>query len=111
MMDKVILISIPETTIKNIVEEAVLKAIGNIQIGQIEDTPMSFKEAMDYLGYSRSHGYKLTSANQIPHSKRGKQLFFSKSELDNWLLSNKVKTTKQIDQEAAQILKSKGLKR
>lgn len=110
-MDKVILISIPETTLKNIVEEAVLKAISNNQNGPIVEEPMTFKEAMIYLDYSKSHGYKLTSGNAIPHSKRGKHLYFSKSELDQWLLSNKVKTTKQLDKEAAQILKYKGLKR
>jgi len=103
--------SIPETTIKNIVEEAVLKAIGNIQLGVTDNTPMTFKEAMEYLGYSKSHGYKLTSANQIPYSKRGKRLFFSKTELDQWLLSSKVKTAKQIDKEAADLLNSKKLRR
>jgi len=110
-MEKVIFISISESEIKNIVQNAVREAVGNANTQIADENPLTFKEAMDYLGYSRSHGYKLTSKNQIPHSKRGKQLYFSKSELDQWLLSNKVKTTKELDQEAAQMLKSKGLKR
>jgi hypothetical protein len=34
--------------------------------------------------------YKLTSGKIIPHSKRGKKVFFDKDELDKWLSRNKV---------------------
>jgi excisionase family DNA binding protein len=55
---------------------------------------LNLNEVADYIGYSKSHIYKLTSTNQIPHSKpNGKGLFFDKDEIDYWLLKNKVPTT------------------
>lgn len=54
---------------------------------------LNLNEVADYIGYSKSHIYKLTSTNQIPHSKpNGKGLFFDKDEIDYWLLKNKVPT-------------------
>ena len=63
---------------------------------------LNFHEACDYLGLSESYLYKLTHKKQIPHYKMptGKKLVFSKQELDEWLLSNPVKTESDIDQEA-----------
>lgn len=76
-----------------------------------EQKPLTFKEGCKHVKLSESHVYKLTSTNQIPHSKQGKRIFFDALELDQWLLSNRVKTTKELDQEAAELLKSKKLKR
>jgi excisionase family DNA binding protein len=54
---------------------------------------LNLNEVANYIGYSKSHIYKLTSTNQIPHSKpNGKGLFFDKDEIDVWLLKNKVPT-------------------
>ncbi len=54
---------------------------------------LNLKEVSNYIGYSKSHIYKLTSSNQIPHSKpNGKGLYFDKDEIDGWLLKNKVPT-------------------
>lgn len=64
-------------------------------------TVLTFSEAADYCGLSQSYMYKLTSAGLIPHYKpAGKMLYFSKVELDTWLLRNEVKTHEAIDAEA-----------
>lgn len=64
-------------------------------------TVLTFDEACDYTGISRSYLYKLTSAGEIPFSKpNGKIIFFSKEKLDNWLLQNKRKSSSEIEQEA-----------
>ena len=56
-----------------------------------QKTVLSFSEASDYTGFSRSYLYKLTSSGTIPHYKpTGKMLYFRKSELDEWVLSHKV---------------------
>ncbi len=60
---------------------------------------MTFKEVCDYLSCSKSYLYKQTSANQIPHSKRGKRLFFEKAKLTKWILENQVKTDEEISEE------------
>jgi len=37
---------------------------------------LNLAECCALTGYSRGHTYRLTSTRQIPHSKRGKTLFF-----------------------------------
>tara|TARA_R110002033_G_scaffold145783_1_gene183386 strand:+ start:579 stop:809 length:231 start_codon:yes stop_codon:yes gene_type:complete len=50
---------------------------------------LTFDEASDYTGISRSYLYKLTASGRIPHSKpNGKMLFFEKKRLLDWLLQN-----------------------
>ncbi len=50
---------------------------------------LSFDEACDYTGISRSYMYKLTSSGKIPHSKPGgKLIFFNRDLLEAWLLAN-----------------------
>ena len=65
-------------------------------------TILNFKEAARYIGISPGYLYKLTSAGMIPFSKpMGKMNFFSKSKLDEWLLSNQSKSSQQKEIEAA----------
>jgi len=62
---------------------------------------LTFDEASDYTGISRSYLYKLTASGRIPHSKpNGKMLFFEKSKLVEWLLQNRRKSKKEIEEEA-----------
>jgi len=53
------------------------------------DKPLNFNQAAEYLGFSHSYLYKLTSRKIIPcHRPTGKMLFFSKAELDEWIVSS-----------------------
>ena len=53
---------------------------------------LTFDEACDYTGISRSYLYKLTAAGQIPHSKpNGKLIFFEREKIVSWLLQNHLK--------------------
>ncbi len=62
---------------------------------------LTFDEACDYTGISRSYMYKLTSGGIICHSKpNGKVIFFEKEKLDNWLLQNNIKSKSVSKQEA-----------
>lgn len=65
-----------------------LDRLEKLFIGQKEI--LTFDEACDYTGISRSYLYKLTAKGKIPHSKpNGKLLFFEKTRLVEWLLQNK----------------------
>ena len=46
---------------------------------------------------------KLTSSMGIPHFKKGKRLYFKKSELVNWVSTGKIKTMKDIELEVVLI--------
>ena len=67
-----------------------LNSIENLLKGK--DRPLNFDEATEYTSLSKSHLYKLTCTGKIPHYRpTGKRLYFSKVELDKWLLRNPVK--------------------
>ena len=62
---------------------------------------LTFEEACEYMGISRSFLYKLTSTRKIPHSKpNGKMIFFEKKKLNVWLLQNGRKSKEEIKIEA-----------
>lgn len=59
-------------------------------------------EAASYMGVSKSYLYKLTMRREIPHYKpTGKIVFFNRSELEEWLQRNKVRTDEELSQQAA----------
>lgn len=63
-----------------------------------QKTVLSFDEAAEYTGLSKSHLYKLTSTGGVPcYKPTGKRLYFSKSELDSWLLENKKNCCEELD--------------
>lgn len=70
---------------------------------------MNVKQLCNYSELSKSHIYKLTSNQEIPHYKRGgKKLYFNKYEIDKWVLKNRVDTNEEIETMAANyIIKSK----
>jgi excisionase family DNA binding protein len=62
---------------------------------------LTFEDVALITGLSRSYLYKLTSANQIPHYKpSGKQLYFDREEIENWLKRNKIETEDETDRKA-----------
>ena len=66
---------------------------------------LTFDEACEYTGISRSYLYKLTSSGVIPYSKpNGKVIFFDKEKLVKWLLKNARKSADEIKEEALSFL-------
>jgi excisionase family DNA binding protein len=75
--------------------------LGGTSINDCYKEVLNLNQLCDYLELSKSHIYKLTSNQEIPHYKRGgKKLYFNKYEIDNWLLQNKVKTMDDLQREA-----------
>ena len=57
--------------------------------------------AIELTGLAKPTIYGLVSERKIPHSKRGKKLYFSRFELLEWLTNGKRKTRDEIAVEAA----------
>lgn len=66
-------------------------------------------EAAMYMGISKSYLYKLTMRKEIPHYKpMGKVVYFNRMELEQWLQSNRVSTTSEVNQKAQAYCMRKG---
>ena len=68
---------------------------------------LSFNEACVYLNVSTSWLYKLTHLKKIRHYKpNGKMIYFKRSDLDAWLLRNRVSSEDEIEQQAIDFVNS-----
>ncbi len=83
-------------------EEKVLKeieALKSLTLLAAKST-LTLEDVSLLYGFSKSTLYKLTSAKAIPHYKRGKALFFDKTELDAWAKECRVDTQAEAQQAA-----------
>lgn len=72
-------------------------AIGeNVLLAQKE--VLTLDEVARYTGMKKSSLYKLTSEQKIPHYKpNGKNCFFRRTELEDWLTTNPVATVADLN--------------
>lgn len=61
---------------------------------------LDIKEAAIYTGRSVGYLYRLTSGRNIPHYKQAGKVYFSKSELDEWMQQERVLTNAQLESQA-----------
>ncbi|MDJ1469071.1 helix-turn-helix domain-containing protein [Cytophagaceae bacterium DM2B3-1] len=64
--------------------------------------------AMQITGLAQSTIYNLVCAGSIPHMKRGRKLYFSKPELEAWILAGKQKTLQELEEEIKRHLSDNG---
>lgn len=63
---------------------------------------LNFNEVAAYTGLSKSYLYKLTSTSGIPcYKPQGKQIYFNKQEIDQWLLQNRKATNIELEKLAS----------
>ena len=86
-----------------------IDSLNNIPQVRPADQWMILKELCEYLPSHPAEQtvYGWTSCHQIPFHKRGKRIMFLKSEIDAWLRDGKVKSEKDLENEAARFIKSK----
>lgn len=70
---------------------------------------LTIDEAARYLEMSKSYLYIMTCKKQIPYYKpNGKRLYFKKTELNEWLQSNRVTPLDEAESSAALYIAKKG---
>ena len=67
----------------------------------IQKAVLNLNEACLFTGLSKSHLYKLTCKNSIPHYKQAKHLYFERAELESWLKANRSKSVRELENEAS----------
>jgi excisionase family DNA binding protein len=98
-----------DITVTNLTIEDISKAIRNELRNYFEQQEEKEREdeiggielALELTGLAKPTIYSLVSTRKIPHSKRGKKLYFSRKELKEWLKEGKRKTRDEIADEAA----------
>lgn len=66
---------------------------------------LSIEDVELLTGLSRRYLYKLTSRNEIPHSKpNGKKMYFDRKEIEDWMRQNRVCPKQEIEQKAVSYL-------
>lgn len=59
---------------------------------------LSLNEATEFLKLSKSFLYKMTSQKIIPHYiPGGKRIYFKKSDLEDWLLKNRIPPSSEFE--------------
>lgn len=71
------------------------------------DELLTIQQAADFLHLTVPTIYGKVHNKQLPYSKQGNRLYFSKAELTEWVKLGRVKTQAEIAQEAQNYLTSK----
>ena len=70
---------------------------------------LTMDDAVLYTGLGKSYLYVLTCKNKIPYYKpNGKNIYFKKAELNDWLSRNRVGTIDEAESDAALYVAKKG---
>ena len=64
--------------------------------------PLTLKEAAEFLDFSGSYLYRLTSQGRVPcYKPEGKRIYFDRAELVNWLKRNRIRPQEELEATAA----------
>lgn len=67
-------------------------------------------EAAKFLNLAKPTIYGLLSKGKLPHYKRGRKVYFLRSELEAWLMTGKQKTMADAEQEVETYLSKRNKK-
>lgn len=85
------------------ITENIKKAM-NFSNSSIEDIFMNIDETSKLIDLSKPTVYGLVHQNKIPYHKKGKRLYFLKSEILDWIKSGKKETTSELESRANEYL-------
>lgn len=104
-MDKTILISLPIEDLQTVIIDCVNSCLrNNKQEGKpTTDQPeqlLTIQEAAEFLSLTVPTMYSKVSKGELPVMKRSKRLYFSRTELLEYLKDGRKKSNAEIEQEA-----------
>lgn len=70
----------------------------NDENGDIDDKVLSIDEVSKLLGLAKATIYSKVNKRELPHMKRGKNLYFSEKEINGYLKGGKVLSNDEIDE-------------
>lgn len=105
-MNPIFLTNLDEKEFKELLKGALREVLAEKSDLSKPQMPEIFgiKEAAGFLRLSIPTIYGKTAGRQIPHFKKGKRLYFNRTELEAWVQEGKVKTVQEIEREASTYL-------
>ena len=88
-----------KTKLDNI-EQLLMQILGKGGATQNNNEYVNIEEASKILSLAKQTIYGFTCRMEIPHCKRGRKLYFSRQELNEWTASTRIKTVREIEQQA-----------
>lgn len=65
---------------------------------------LTIQDAATFLNLSKSTLYNKVNKNEIPYMKKGKRLYFSRTELMDYIKSGKISSIQEINEQANNFL-------
>lgn len=103
------------TVLSTIGIDSLVNLIANEVVKQLSNQPEPNKEklfgiegAMEVTALSKQTIYNKVAKREIPHQRKNGRLYFSSTELTEWIKSGKRKTNEEIKEDAQLYLKKKG---
>ncbi|MGQ7870923.1 helix-turn-helix domain-containing protein [Sunxiuqinia sp. sy24] len=89
--------------------ETQLQELKNLILQQnlLQKEVLTLSEAAKYLGISKPTLYKLTSEHRISFYKPMGKVYFKRSELEEWIFSNKQSSNDELDAKITDFITSK----
>ena len=104
-MPENVTISLSLQELQDLIAQAVAKCLTEhpslITVHVAETEVIGIDQAARLLRCSKGYLYKLTSSRVLPHYKKGKIVYFLRSELVDWIKTGRIKTNEELDIEAA----------
>lgn len=100
----------PEKLISSISDRVtanILKAVRNEPTFEDPERLLTIQEAAEFLKLAVPTIYSKVSRNELPVMKRGKRLYFSKSDLMDYLKAGRRKTNEDLEKEVDKHLEKK----
>lgn len=92
---------------KNMEEKTILEKLAQIEKYSLlaAKNVLNIEDVAALTGLAKSYLYKLTSRKEIPHyCPNGKQIFFDREEIENWMKRGRVATRSEIENKAVTYL-------
>jgi excisionase family DNA binding protein len=91
------IIVIEKNDLEQLIQDVVKNALNQSALKkEYPNLFLDISEAAAYLKIAKQTLYGLTSSRMIPYFKKGKRLYFRRTELDHWLMDGKKATQSEI---------------
>ncbi|MDJ1481753.1 helix-turn-helix domain-containing protein [Cytophagaceae bacterium YF14B1] len=90
-----------------LIEKSIRRVLAESNHNNESDQWLDVDQAAEYTRSAKQTIYQQVHKSEIPHHKKGKKLYFLKSELDIWLKEGRRKTNAELSVDATKFLRKK----